>query len=284
MLRAVYFNLGEERSARLLLVVHHLVMDAVSWRILLEDLQAAYRQLAAGEAIQLQAKSSSYQQWALKLQAYASSSVLQEEVVYWTDKRRLCVQKLPVDQEGRNLESTTRHVSNKLSKELTEALLREVPRAYNTQISDVLLAALAGAHQRWTGERLLVVDAEGHGREGLFDEVDLTRTVGWFTSIYPVLVELPAGSDCGERLKSIKEQVRRVNYGGVGYGVLRYLSPDEGVRRRLAAQPQAEISFNYLGRYEQAMSEMKEAGLFMPCRNDPDRCEQAQWSGATSCS
>ena len=278
MLRAVYFNPGEERSARLLLVVHHLIMDAVSWRILLEDLQAAYRQLAAGAAIQLQAKSSSYQQWALKLQAYASSSVLQEEVAYWTDERRLRVQKLPVDQEGRNLESTTRHVSNKLSKELTEALLREVPRAYNTQISDVLLAALAGAHQRWTGERLLVVDAEGHGREGLFDEVDLTRTVGWFTSIYPVLVELPAGSDCGERLKSIKEQVRRVKHGGVGYGVLRYLSPDEAVRRRLAAQPQAEISFNYLGRYEQAMSEMKEAGLFyaVPERPGPLRAGAMQ--------
>lgn len=262
MMRAVHFSLGHERGARLLLVVHHLVMDVVSWRILLEDLQTAYQHLTSGVGVQLPAKSTSYQQWATKLQAYASSAELQEEVSYWTDERRSRVQRLPVDQEGRNLEGTARRVSNKLSPELTEALLREVPRVYNTQIDDVLLAALAGAHQRWSGERLLVVDAEGHGREALFDDVDLTRTVGWFTSIYPVLLELPPGSDYGERLKSIKEQVRRVQHNGVGYGVLRYLSPNESIRRQLAVQTQAEISFNYLGRYEQAMSEMQAVGLF----------------------
>jgi len=255
MMRAVYFKLGHNRGARLLLAVHHLVMDVVSWRILLEDVQSAYQQS------ELQAKTTSYQQWALKLQTYASSKDLQEEIDYWTDERRSRVQRLPVDHEGRNLEATSAWVRNKLSKELTEALLRMAPRAYNTQINEVLLAALAGAHQRWTGERLLVVDAEGHGREALFDDVDLTRTVGWFTSIYPVLLELPAGNDYSERLKSIKEQVRRVKHGGIGYGVLRYLSPDEDTRRQLALHPQAEISFNYLGQYEQATSGM-EAGLF----------------------
>ncbi len=263
LLRAVYFKLGGDRGARLLLVVHHLVMDAVSWRILLEDLQTAYLQH------ELQPKTTSYQQWALKLHAYASSADVQQEVEYWTDERRSRVQRLPVDQEGRNLESTTAWVRNKLSKELTESLLHTVPRAYNTQINEVLLAALAGAHQRWSGERLLVVDAEGHGREALFDDVDLTRTVGWFTSIYPVLLELPSGNDYGERLKSIKEQVRRVSHGGVGYGVLRYLSPNEKIRRQLTAQPQSEISFNYLGRYDQATSEIAEAGLFRAASERP---------------
>ena len=153
-----------------------------------------------------------------------------------------------------------------------------MPRAYNTQINEVLLAALAGAHQRWSGERRLVVDAEGHGREALFEDVGLTRTVGWFTSIYPVVLELPAGSDYGERLKSIKEQVLRVKHGVVGYGVLRYLSPDKAVRRQLAAQTQAEISFNYLGRYEQATSEMAEAGVFQaaPERPGPLRAGAAE--------
>jgi len=272
MLRAVYFTLGGDRGARLLLLVHHLVTDVVSWRIMLEDLQSAYQQ------IELQAKTTSYQQWALKLQAYASNDDLQDEVDYWTNERRSRVQPLPVDQEGRNLEATAAWVRNKLSKELTEALLRTVPRAYNTQINEVLLAALAGAHQRWSGERLLLVDAEGHGREALFDDVDVTRTVGWFTSIYPVLLELPVGSDYGERLKSIKEQMRRVKHGGIGYGVLRYLSSDEEIRRQLAAQPQAEISFNYLGRYEQATSEMAEAGLFRaaPERPGPLRAGAAE--------
>jgi amino acid adenylation domain-containing protein/non-ribosomal peptide synthase protein (TIGR01720 family) len=278
MLRAVYFSLGAKRGARLLLVVHHLVTDVISWRILLEDLQTAYLRLASGEAVQLPEKTTSYQQWAVKLQAYASTAELQDEIAYWTDERRMRVPPLPVDHAGRNVEGTIRHVSNKLSKELTTALLHEVPRAYNTQINDVLLAALAGAHQRWSGERLLVIDAEGHGREPLFDDLDLTRTVGWFTSIYPVLLELPAGSDYGERLKSIKEQVRHVKHGGIGYGVLRYLSPDETLRRQLLAQPRTEISFNYLGRYDQATSEMKEAGLFQgaPERPGPLRAGKAE--------
>ena len=262
IMRAVYFALGPERGARLLLVVHHLVIDVISWRILLEDLQTAYKQLASGQAVQLRAETSSYQQWAAQLRAYASSAALQEEVAYWTDERRQRVRPIRLDRKGSNRESTARYVSNSLSAELTGVLLREVPRAYNTQISEVLLAALAGAHHEWSGERLLLVDVEGHGREALFDDVDLTRTVGWFTSIYPLLLELPDDTDYGERLKSIKEQVRRVKHGGVGYGVLRYLSADKAVRKQLARQPQSEISFNYLGRYDEVVSEVKEAGLF----------------------
>ncbi len=269
-LRAVYMDLGGERGARLLLVIHHLLVDITSWRILFEDLQTAYKQLANNEPVQLRA-TTSYQQWAAKLKAYAASEALQQEVAYWTDERRLKVKPLPADEHGANLESTTQHVANKLSKELTEALLRDVPRAYNMQISDVLLAALAGAYQRWSGERLLLVDVEGHGREALFADVDLTRTVGWFTSIYPLLLELPPGSDYGERLTSIREQVRRVKHGGIGYGVLRYLTANE----ELAAQPRAEISFNYLGRHEPATGEVKGGGLFQPASEQigPTRSE-----------
>jgi len=262
LFKAVYIDLGADRGARLLLVVHHLVMDIISWRILFDDLQTTYKQITNGEAVQLRAKSTSYQQWAAQLKAYASSAELGREVGYWTDERRQQIQPLPVDHHGRNLESTIKYANSKLSKELTEALLREVPRVYHTQINEVLLAALAGMYQQWTGERYLIVDIEGHGREALSEEVLLTRTIGWFTSIYPLLLEVEAGSDYGERLKSIKEQVRKVKNGGIGYGVLRYLSADEAVRRQLKEQPQAEISFNYLGQHDQAVSEIKEAGLF----------------------
>jgi len=260
--KAVYIDLGNDRGARLLLVVHHLVMDMISWRILFQDLQTSYKQLANSEAVQLRAKTTSYQQWAAQLKAYAASDAVTQEVPYWTDERRRLIKPLPVDKNGSNLESTTNYVGSKLSKELTEALLREVPRVYNTQINEVLLAALAGMWQQWTGERCLIVDVEGHGREEFREEVLLTRTVGWFTSIYPLLLEVNVGSDYGERLKSIKEQVRNVKNGGVGYGVLRYLRADEALQRRLREQPDAEISFNYLGRYDQAVSEMKEAALF----------------------
>jgi|GEM_PF-552479 len=264
LFKAVYIDLGADRGARLLLVVHHLVLDIISWRILFEDLQTTYTQITNGEGVQLQPKSTSYQQWATTLKAYASSAELGQEVGYWTDEWRQQIQPLPVDHHGRNLESTIKHANNKLSKELTEALLREVPRVYHTQAYEVLLAALACMYQQWTGEWHLIVDVEGHGREAVSEDLLLTRTVGWFTSIYPLLLEVEAGSDYGERLKSIKEQVRRVKNGGVGYGVLRYLSADEAVRTHLREQPKAEISFNYVGQYNQAVSEIKEAGLFRP--------------------
>lgn len=261
LFKAVYMDLGTDRGGRLLLVVHHLVMDMISWRILFEDLQTTYKQITDGEGVQLRAKSTSYQQWAAQLKAYAAG-IESGEVAYWTDERRRQIQPLPVDHHGRNLESTIKYANSKLSKELTEALLREVPRVYHTQINEVLLAAFAGMYHQWTGERYLIVDVEGHGREALSEEVLLTRTVGWFTSLYPLLLEVEAGSEFGERLKSIKEQVRKVKNGGIGYGALQYLSADETVRRQLREQPQAEISFNYLGQHDQAVSEIKEAGLF----------------------
>ncbi len=282
MLKAVYIDLGAARGARLLLVVHHLVMDIISRRILFEDLQTTYKQLTNGEAVQLRAKSTSYQQWAAQLKAYASSAELGQEVGYWTDERRRQIQPLPIDHHGRNLESTIKHTNNKLSKELTEALLREVPRVYHTQINEVLLAALAGMYQQWTGAQHLIVDVEGHGREALSEEVLLTRTVGWFTSIYPLLLEVEAGSDHGERLKSIKEQVRRVKNGGIGYGVLRYLSADEAVHWQLREHPNAEISFNYMGRHDEAVSEVKEAGLFRAATESLVRPERFRETGATS--
>jgi amino acid adenylation domain-containing protein/non-ribosomal peptide synthase protein (TIGR01720 family) len=276
LFKAVYIDLGADRGARLLLVVHHLVMDVLSQGILSEDLQTAYKQITSGEAVQLRAKTTSYQQWAAQLKAYASSAELGHEVGYWTDERRRQIKPLPVDRNGRNLESTIKFVNNKLSKELTEALLREVPPVYHTVINEVLLAALAGTYRQWTGERHVIVDVEGHGREELSEEVLLTRTVGWFTSIYPLLLELDAGSDYGERLKSIKEQVRKVKNGGIGYGVLRYLSEDEAVRRQLREQPGAEISFNYMGRHDQAVTEVKEEGLFRRAAEwvGPGRAEQ----------
>src|SRR6185369_2104055 len=130
--RAVYMALGGERGARLSLVIHHLAVDISSWRILFEDLQTAYKQLANGEELRLRAETTSYSRWAERLKAYASSDALQQEVGYWTDKRRLEVQPMPVDYRGENRESTTRHINNKLSRELTQTLLHELPRVYKT--------------------------------------------------------------------------------------------------------------------------------------------------------
>jgi non-ribosomal peptide synthase protein (TIGR01720 family) len=125
-----------------------------------------------------------------------------------------------------------------------------VPRASGTPIHESLLAALALALSRWSGAAVLLVDAEGHGREEIFPDVDLSRTVGWFTTIYPLVLDLRQATGAGGALQAVKEQVRRIPNGGLGFGVLRHLS---GHAADLAALPRAEVSFNYLGQLDQAM-------------------------------
>jgi hypothetical protein len=133
----------------------------------------------------------------------------------------------------------------------TQALLTAVPPVYGTQVNDVLLAALARVLTEWSGGRAALVELEGHGREDLFPGVDLTRTVGWLTSAYPVLLEAVDG-DAGARLRAVKEQLRAVPHRGIGFGVLRWMSPDAELRARMAALPEPQVSFNYLGRMDGA--------------------------------
>nr|QEO74167.1 AMP-dependent synthetase and ligase [uncultured bacterium] len=244
LLRAAWFDLGGGR-ALLFVCVHHLAVDGVSWRILLEDLDSAYGQLTSGDAIALPAKTTSFRQWAERLTAYASSDEALSEVDYWAEAAAESFE-LPVDHDlGPNDEASTDQVTVALDTAETEALLRDVPAGYRTQVNDILVAALARALASWTGEDRIVVDLEGHGREDLFDGVDLTRTVGWFTSLFSVALEVDTASPSG-LLKTIKEQLRAVPRRGLGHGVLRYLASNDA-RERVAAQ--SPLSFNYLGRF-----------------------------------
>jgi NRPS condensation-like uncharacterized protein len=244
IMQVVLFDLGPHKPSRLLLVIHHLAIDAVSWRILLADLEVSYQQLSQGEAIQLPPKTTSFKYWTQCLADYRLSAALQAELDYWLAEPWAQVGPLPVDfpeQKEGNIEVSTRTISVSLDIEETRVLLQEVPKAYNTQINDVLLTALVQAFKEWTGQRYLLVDLEGHGREAIFEDVDLSRTVGWFTTIFPVLLNLGKVSEPGEVLKSIKEQLRRIPNNGIGYGLLRYLSKDTEIVKKLQAIPQAEF-------------------------------------------
>jgi non-ribosomal peptide synthase protein (TIGR01720 family) len=255
LLRVVLFQLGPQRPGRLLWVVHHLAVDGVSWRVLLEDFQRAYGQLSRGEALGLPSKTTAFKAWAERLGAYGQSAAVRAELDYWRGVARE-VAPLPRDylaDPAANTVGSTAQVAVALSEERTQALLQEVPPVYRTQINDVLLTALVQSFARWTGEHTLLLDLEGHGREELFEEVDLARTVGWFTTLFPVRLELGAESP-GEALKSVKEQLRGIPQRGIGYGVLRYGHPKAEVRAALQALPQAELSFNYLGQLDQALS------------------------------
>ncbi|MBD2467741.1 non-ribosomal peptide synthetase [Nostoc sp. FACHB-145] len=253
LLRVVLFNLGEFSPGRLLVVIHHLAVDGISWRILLEDLSQIYKQLDSGNSIQLPAKTTSFKDWAIRLHNYADDEELRTELDYWLNSMQFAVAPIPLDFPAiasANTVGSSRIVSVSLSVEQTRALLQDVPVAYNTQINDVLLTALVQSFAQWTGYESLLIELEGHGREDLFADVDLSRTVGWFTSIFPVC--LTAGLyHPGEALKSVKEQLRRIPNRGIGYGILRYLSSDATIHKQLDLLPQAQVSFNYLGQFDQ---------------------------------
>ncbi|MER7484267.1 amino acid adenylation domain-containing protein, partial [Streptomyces sp. NPDC126510] len=252
VVKGVVFRLGPSRLPRLFLAVHHLVMDGVSWRIVLEDLSTAYAQLTEGRAVDLIPKTSSYQQWAERLAAHVRSGALDHELDHWRDTVA-AVRPLPRDGAGddANTFGAAAVTSVRLDRAETEALLQRVPAAYRTRINDVLLTALGRILGDLAGAPVTIA-LEGHGREELFDDVDLSRTVGWFTTIHPVTLDVPEG-DWGQALKSVKERLRAVPGHGIGYGALRHLSePDSPAHTSLAAAPQPEISFNYLGQWDGA--------------------------------
>ncbi|HEX2078177.1 MAG TPA: condensation domain-containing protein, partial [Longimicrobium sp.] len=246
--RAAVFDLGAGRPRRLLIVVHHLVVDGVSWRILMEDLWTAYLQLSRGEPVRLPPRSSTFQQWSRMLALHADSPRIRAELPQWESLAGR-TSRLPADHDGGpNTVASQETVTVELDLEETRALLQEVPRAYRTQINDVLLTALAQSLAAWTGQPGVRIDLEGHGREGLFEELDLSRTVGWFTTLFPVWLELHEAWGPGDALKGIKEQLRRIPGRGIGYGLLRYLATDAEAVAALRA-PAAEVSFNYLGQF-----------------------------------
>jgi len=254
LIRVAFFALGASQPSRLLIVIHHLAVDGVSWRILLSDLQTIYQQLSRGETIQLPPKTTAFKHWAERLTDYARSPALQQELEYWLAGSRQQITRLPLDfPDGENTVAQARTVAIGLSREETQALLQEVPAAAQTQIGDVLLAALAQALKQWTGANSHLIDLEGHGREAIFDDIDLSRTVGWFTTIFPVLLDLGAATDLGDTLKTVKQQLRAIPNRGIGYGVLRYLSGSP-------LGSQAEIQFNYLGQSDQVF----QSSLFAP--------------------
>lgn len=260
--RVTYFDAGPNQPARLSIVIHHLAVDGVSWRPLLEDLETLYLQLKAGRPVQLPSKTCSFRAWSEELREFVSTDAAQNELAYWrTVTSSSSLSETPIEKESSNhrmddTEGAAVTITVALEADETEALLHAVPPVYNTQINDVLLTALAQAWRQETGRSVLFTNVEGHGREQLIKDLDLSRTVGWFTSIFPVRLELPVSEgewEPGRALKSIKEQLRKVPRRGIGYGLLRYLKNGSG----LAAMPEPTMVFNYFGQFDQVVSGSK---------------------------
>ncbi|QQP77975.1 amino acid adenylation domain-containing protein [Bacillus sp. TK-2] len=237
-----------DEGDHLLIAIHHLVVDGVSWRILLEDLETLYSQLEKGEKLEIGFKTDSYKEFASKLKAYSVSRELMKEREYWTSISKENVQFIPKKKEitKNNFENSST-VSITLDKELTTSLLRNTNRAYNTEINDILLTALAVGTRELTGKYKLKVNMEGHGREDVIENFEINRTVGWFTTMYPVLLDIGNENELSTNIKTVKETLRKIPNKGIGYGVLKHLAKDKGFMN----EEKAPISFNYLGELDQ---------------------------------
>ncbi|MBR1251127.1 non-ribosomal peptide synthase/polyketide synthase [Bradyrhizobium sp. AUGA SZCCT0169] len=247
LLRAVGIDVADG-SQRLLIAIHHLVVDGVSWRVLLEDVAAAYSQLTQGNAVALPPKSQAYSLWGARLDAYAASSELAAELPYWVERSGVTDFPCDDDHGGVDTIADADEISLSFEAELTQRLLTDAPSAYRTQVNDLLLAGLARAVSQWSGQDDVLVELEGHGREDLFGDIDISRTVGWFTTAFPV--RLAGGSqDLSSLIKTVKEELRAIPGRGLGYGVLRYLGSEEQ-RMALSRAIEPKITFNYLGQID----------------------------------
>jgi amino acid adenylation domain-containing protein/non-ribosomal peptide synthase protein (TIGR01720 family) len=229
-----------EKDELLLITAHHLLVDGVSWRIVLEDLVNIYEAIEQGEKINIPLKTSSLVEWNEKLMEYSRNHELLSEKELWTNMEYDDF-KLPLDFEEKGTQQHRNKVRGQLKEEITTVLLSGANKPYNTQINHLLITALYKTVAQWTGQKRITVEMEGHGRN--LEDVDLSRTVGWFTAMYPVSLEV-SSEGIGENIKEIKEQMMKIPNNGVGYGILKYVSEENYVSQV------SEIRFNYLGQFD----------------------------------
>jgi amino acid adenylation domain-containing protein/non-ribosomal peptide synthase protein (TIGR01720 family) len=249
LVRTVLFNFEPGKVRVLHITAHYMPADINSWPIFLDDLDAAYRELEAGEAIAVPRKSTSARQWAERMADRAKPGGMpQQELDYWLAQAPLNPPRFPLDHEkGPNDWISARVEPGELDVEETQTLLQQVPRFLGVQIDAVLVTAVLTAFEGWTGSRSLPIYMLGHGREALYDDMDLSRTVGWFNTIYPVLLDMGPDPDLIASARELNRQLRRVPHGGMGFGILRYLSSDPDVVDHMNKALAPQVFFNYFG-------------------------------------
>jgi non-ribosomal peptide synthase protein (TIGR01720 family) len=250
IVRCAWFDLGP-RPGRVALIVHHAAVDAFAWRILGEDLESAYTQAAAGRPIALPEKTASALAWASRLETRGREAAPLEQLEFWTRREYGDAAKLPRDFPGANTAGSVDTIELTLDEAMTAILHGRVSRDHGTRLEVLVQAALARALARFTGTGSALFDCEGHGRDGLAGEVDLSRTVAWCTAIYPSLVALPGGasSSPAEWIRAARDQIAAIPAKGAHYGLLRYLA-GSAAADRLRASPAAEVVHCHLGHVE----------------------------------
>ena len=255
LLRGALVYMPDGRFPRLILVIHHLVVDEISWRIILEDLETACRQYMSAQPVQLPSKTTSFSSWSERLiQLAQSQDVLKHQDIWRQQQPQTGDAEIPIERAAvpnaqlQNTVQSANVISTSLDIEDTRNLLERLAQDFRAQPAEALLAALGCVLAEWSGLQQLVIAVEGHGREALFEGVNTARTVGWFTTVFPVLLAVPDASNIGGALDGVKQRFRSIPNNGLTHGVLRYLAKDPTVASELRNATRPRICFNYLGR------------------------------------
>ncbi len=238
LIKACVFNLGED-AKRMLMTAHHLGVDGVSWRILIEDINTMSKQISNGQRIILGSKTNSYQEWAKALIAYSNNEI-EKEKDYW---KHILSKNFTFPEEfnrGEETVESSASIELQLNERLTENLLTKSNMAYNTEPKDLMILSLSRTIKDFTGIQDIIIELEGHGREEIFKGIDISRTAGWFTSLYPFYTHM-LEDNLSNQIKKIKEEIRMIPNKGIGFGILKYISKDlnEGFK--------GSVRFNFLG-------------------------------------
>jgi amino acid adenylation domain-containing protein/non-ribosomal peptide synthase protein (TIGR01720 family) len=245
---------ADQKNNRLLIIIHHLVVDGVSWRILLEDMEIILHALKENKTPQLGQKTSSFREWYKALESYSSQPQVKDKLNYWAKAVKAyepIATEFAYNGDSKIKDAISHSVS--IGKSATKRLVQDVSKVYNTQINDLLLCSLAMTISEWAKTNKVSIGLEGHGRESVTENIDTTRTVGWFTNMYPVNLKLESQAPIGNQIKSIKEQLRRIPDKGMGYGVLKYINKEDS----LQGEDPWDIVFNYLGQLDNITSESR---------------------------
>jgi bacitracin synthase 3 len=233
-------------SDYLLFIAHHLIIDGVSWRILVEDINNAYLDILSERKISLPAKTSSYKEWSNELIEYSKSFILHQEICYWKNiNNRILTCNL--QRKEANIYGKAVNESLFLPTETTKKLLYSYNHIFSTESNDLLLTVVSKAIQEVTGKNAVAYNMESHGRESINQDIEVDRTVGWFTNIYPVIIE-GLGSDIGQDILTVKETLRHIPQKGIGYGVLAYISNE-------LKNISSEFTYNYLGEMDEEVKD-----------------------------
>ncbi|NOQ24722.1 MAG: AMP-binding protein [Bacteroidales bacterium] len=241
---------------RLLIVIHHLVTDGVSWRIIFEDIEMLYEQAKKGQALSLPLKNNSFKDWSEKLTKYAESDQILKQKEFWNEIVNQEVLPLKRDLNHENIKINERaSMQFSLDEKTTTQLITQTNQAYGTEINDILLCGLGSSIRKTFGNEKVLVYLEGHGREDIFPDIDVSRTIGWFTSAYPVLLDVRQIDNLSLQLRQVKESLRQVPQKGIGYGILKYLTPEE-LKEDMQFDDKMGVEFNYLGQFDSDVAQM----------------------------